>query len=378
LEHVVSIRNNTKRYCAEAPANKVCSAIKNVAYGGTMNFYKAVFVQIILAVVSLIVSKSVFAHHSFGLYEQDPSEIAGVISDITWRNPHVHITLSVTQEGGETVNWTLEGGASYVLKRRGIEKDLFMLGSELRAAGRVHRRDQTLMLVQNVLLDTEEEILMAGGVEPRWSNETEGRDQEIKLADAAQEDQRLFRVWSIPFLRPITYGEELPYLEQPEGGRQWIERLNEYSQRCETVGMPGVMATPYPVEISDLGNSMQIRGFSNNAPFSRVIYTADSVPAVDEDTDLRMGVSIGVWQDEYNFVVKTDQISWPYFDDTNGTPQSDQMVVTENYKLSEDQTRLDYQMEVTDPTLFNDPVTVIDTYWLALNEELIHPETCAN
>ena len=47
--------------------------------------------------------------------------------------------------------------------------------------------------------------------------------------------------------------------------------------------------------------------------------------------------------------------------------------VLERYTLSEDQSRLDFHMSVTDPATFTEPAT-FDKYWLAMGGELQHYE----
>ena len=91
-----------------------------------------------------------------------------------------------------------------------------------------------------------------------------------------------------------------------------------------------------------------------------------------------MGASIGTWENENLLVVETTKIDWPYFDDTTGVALSDDVRVTEYFSLSEDQSRIEYRMMVDDETLFDEPVTVIDTDWAALGEALIHPTECSN
>lgn len=318
------------------------------------------------------------AHHSFGLYSDDVTEIQGELVDVSWRNPHVRFTVRLTDSVGQEETWTLEGAAGYILQRRGLAQDLFQPGEQIRVAGRPHMREPSLIWLHNILLVDGRELLMIGGVEPRWTADPVGGDQPLTIEDAVTQDQRLFRVWSRPILRPITYGIDLPYREEPPlGGADWIDRLNGYAARCEPVGMPGVMATPYPFEFADNGSSIRLRGFSNNAPIDRTIWLGEEGSPAGQAPD-RMGYSRGRWNDEQVLVVQTTQVDWPYFDDSAGTPQSDAVEITEVFTLSDDQKRLDYRMTVTDPELFTEPATVIETYWVALGEALVQPPDCAN
>lgn len=333
----------------------------------------------VFAVWIFLLPIAVQAHHSFGLYADELIELQGVVVDVSWRNPHVRFTMEVEENDGSKALWTLEGGASYVLNRRGISEDLFAQGKTLLVAGRSHTRETGLMLLSNILLDNGQEILMTGGVEPRWSRDIVGSDGNQTRQDDASREQGLFQVWSRALLRPITYGEDLPYKGTPlTGGPQWIERLNGYAQRCEPTGMPGVMATPYPFEFVDKGNSIELFGFSNNAPLKRTIYLPAAEATLDGVTAGRMGISRGSWQTENLFVIKTTQIDWPYFDDTTGTELGADAVVTEYLRLTEDRSGLDYQMEVEDHSLFDQPVRVIDTHWAALGEPLVYPTECTN
>ena len=69
-------------------------------------------------------------------------------------------------------------------------------------------------------------------------------------------------------------------------------------------------------------------------------------------------------------MVTTTRINWPYFDNI-GSPQSEAVEIVEQFTVSEDQTRLDYQFAVTDPATFAEPA-VYERYWLALGETIEH------
>jgi hypothetical protein len=325
----------------------------------------------------LTTSSLVSAHHSFSLYSDEIIEVEGELVSVEWRNPHVQLTLNggAGSDAGRTL--TLEAGAGYILQRRGLEKALFEPGDIIVAAGRRHTRDTSLIWLHNILLGDGQELIMIGGISPRWTEAPRGSDEIHVPIDTFSQNLGIFRVWSRAILRPITYGDGLPYVvPRPSGGQEWIDRLNGYAERCEPVGMPGVMATPYPFEFIDRGSSILLRGFSNNAPVERVIWlnSEERPPPVGD----RMGMSIGHWQDERILVVETTQIDWPYFDDSNGTRQGDNLETREIFAVSEDQSRLDYEMTVDDPETFSEPVAVIAMNWVALGESLESPAACSD
>ena len=317
------------------------------------------------------------AHHSFAIYTDEITEVEGDLIDIHWGNPHVLLTVQVA-ESGEDTDWTLETGNPYVLQRRGLPRELFQPGGRIRAAGRVHRAQAAQLWLHNLMLGDGQELLMIAGVEPRWNDVALGGDGSgVAVVDAAAQDRGLFRTWSRPVLRPIAFGEGLPYRREPgSGGAEWLARMDEFAARCESVGMPGVMATPYPVEFRDNGSWIRLIGFSNNALIDRTIHmvSAAAPPAPDPS---RFGHSTGRWAAANRLEVTTTHIDWPYFDDSLGTLQSDRIETIETFTVSNDQQRLDYEMIVSDPETFTERVTAMETYWLALGESLAEPTYCA-
>ena len=76
---------------------------------------------------------------------------------------------------------------------------------------------------------------------------------------------------------------------------------------------------------------------------------------------------MGRWADGA-LVVTTTRLNWPYFDNI-GTPLSEAVEIVERFVLSEDQTRLDFEVTVTDPFTFTRPARLVG-YWLALGDTL--------
>lgn len=316
------------------------------------------------------------AHHSFAIYTDEIAEIEGELLDIHWGNPHVLLTIRV-EESNRQADWTLETGNPYVLQRRGLPRELFQLGDRIRAAGRAHQAQAAQLWLHNLMLGDGQELLMIAGVEPRWNDVALGGDGSgVTVADAAAQDLGLFRVWSRPVLRPIAFSEELPYRQEPpSGGPEWLVRMDELAARCESVGMPGVMATPYPFEFRDHGAWIRLIGFSNNALIERTIDMDGATPEATPEPS-RFGHSTGRWVTDNRLEVTTARIDWPYFDDSLGIPQSELIETFETFTLSNDQQRLDYEMIVTDPDTFTETVTAVQTYWVALGESLAEPAYC--
>jgi hypothetical protein len=86
---------------------------------------------------ALLAPTPALAHHAFAT-EFDvnrPVSLEGVVTKVQLMNPHSWITIEVTDENGETVEWMFEGGSPNALIRRGITRASLPIGSALVVGG---------------------------------------------------------------------------------------------------------------------------------------------------------------------------------------------------------------------------------------------------
>ena len=77
------------------------------------------------------------AHHSFAIYDmQQNVEFKGVIETVKLRNPHMAMTLTVTNDKGEqqTINF-VEGAPANMLARLGLRPAMIEPGQAITAIG---------------------------------------------------------------------------------------------------------------------------------------------------------------------------------------------------------------------------------------------------
>jgi hypothetical protein len=135
--------------------------------------------------------------------------------------------------------------------------------------------------------------------------------------------------------------------------------------------MPNAILNPYPIEFVDAGDAIELRIEEWDA--TRVIrMTIDAVANTPAPTPL--GYSVGRWEGS-TLVIETTQIDWPYLDD-KGAPQSDDVTIVERFTLSENDTRVDFELTVMDPQYLIDPV-IWDAYWVWKPGVEIRPFECA-
>lgn len=325
-----------------------------------------------IAAMSFIPTAGI-AHHSRSEFSETDRVIEGRLLEVQWRNPHPIFRLLTVNDAGQEEEWRLEAyGNALTLQRTGLSGDMFVVGEVVRVAGKLSNRRPNVLLANHILLQDGREAVLEYESEPYFTEEHVGGssswviDEEV-LARAATENRGFFRVWSLP-MRGLDR-EYSPFTEAAIAARADWDVFDNYLIRCEPSGMPHAMKNPQRYEIVEGDGEIYVRSQIFN--IERTIHIENAEDPANQPPS-RLGYSVGRWEDENTLVVETTRINWPYFD-TRGTPQTENVHVFERYTLSEDQSRLDFHMTVTDPATFTEPAT-FDKYWLAMGGELQHYE----
>lgn len=95
--------------------------------------------------VLLLSSATVWAHHSFAIFDfQTKVPFQGVVDSIKFRNPHIEMTLkTIDADGVEKIVHFIEGAPANMLVRGGITPDKMKPGSKLYTEGSPLLEDST-------------------------------------------------------------------------------------------------------------------------------------------------------------------------------------------------------------------------------------------
>jgi hypothetical protein len=320
------------------------------------------------------------AHHSVGAFydNQVVAEIDGIITRVRWVNPHVRLTVESSNQNGESVTWEIESGAVNFLERDGVSRSDVVIGEQVRVVGYASRHGRNEMVASYITLPSGQSIvlwpgLLGGGTTAGLAVRAES-PSETDVIPAANGARHIFRVWSVGRDSSGRAGDGgiLPITAAARAAQaEYDPLIDDTALRCIPQGMPGIMDNPFPMEIAEQGEDILIR--TEEWDVERTIHMNSAVDA-DNPPATPLGYSVGRWDGE-SLVVSTSNIDWPYYDDI-GTPMTQAMEIIERYTLSEDESRLDMTMTVTDSATFTEPVHLPGAYWTWVPGETIKPYNC--
>lgn len=93
-------------------------------------------------------STAALAHHSAAAFDtQIETTLTGTVTEYSFRNPHVYLTLSRQLEDGRTVETEIEAGAASVIGPLGFTRDSIKVGDVVSVVGNPGRRDAEGLLL---------------------------------------------------------------------------------------------------------------------------------------------------------------------------------------------------------------------------------------
>jgi hypothetical protein len=319
------------------------------------------------------------AHHSFaGFYDPDRIiEVEGVLTEISWRNPHGRLRMDVTDEAGRVTEWSIETGSISIFRIRGFEPDFARVGDRVRLAGQASVRSSTAMYAQQMLLADGHEVLLSIGIEPRWTNAETGEllkpvfDERV-VAEARRKADGIFRVWSTVLEDPAAFPMFKGGYPLTERGKeiqaQW-DPASAALNNCTKKAMPLLMISPLPLEVVREGEDIVIR-FEEDDAVRRIHMSAGTPPGEHSF----LGYSTGRWEGDA-LVVETSHLL-PELFDPNGVRQSANIRVVERFMPAADGSRMDYRMTITDPEIFTETFD-LTRYFVWRPELLVNKYDCA-
>ena len=305
-----------------------------------MNKYLASRGIVLLALV--IFSSAASAHHSRANFAFDQLvDLEGVITDYSYRNPHIYLTIDVADDEGTVEEWLLEANAVSTLRKVGWSQDSFAVGDQVMVQVNPDRDPSKRLVFVDNITKADGSTLMSSGMPPGG----------IAGAEAEGVPTNGFNgVWQPDFAsRDIAAGfrpVNLPFTAAAQAIRDNYNQNDDPALDCEPESLPSTILPVFPVRFSVVQDSQVHIWYEEFDGFRLIDLSLDEHPAHIEPT--LMGHSIGKLEGN---VLEIDTIG---FSETvwglgRGAQSGEQKHITERYELSEDGTKMSVEYWFEDP-----------------------------
>jgi hypothetical protein len=323
------------------------------------------------------------AHHAIVAKFDDTNntELRGIVTNVDWRNPHVHVFVNVTRDDGTVENWAVELESTVLLNRSGWAHDTLKPGDSVRASGPVARDGSRQIWGTRVTQGTGRQVYNVNDNPPAvsrtrrptprgadgkpllgvsdstggyWAYPTSTVLQQAGANVRMNGDGVLARLSDAPRVAPF----------QP-----WALGLYRHRQQrhladdpgflnCKNPGAVRQLQTPYGVQlVQDPARQrifVLIGGGNRNY---RIIYMdgRDQQGQVqgDDDNPLYYGRAIAHWEGD-TLVVQTTGFNEDFWFTNGGLPHTDRLSLVERFTRT-DYNTLRYEVTVDDPGAYTRP-----------------------
>jgi hypothetical protein len=297
-----------------------------------------------LAVICTVTTSIALAHHSAAQF--DPTKFVvfeGTVVEYRWGNPHLYMSVEVTDASGRKYVQQIEGAPAAQLLSRGVTRDLLRAGDHVTIRANPHRGGPGYAVLgfELVKADGSRYPLTTAALK---SLGPEGVATSIAGTWVPQPEgfmtlQAAIQGWPRTELAKKVMATSGPALD--------ANRL-----KCIPQGAPFLMALSVPIAIA-VNKETVILDIDFGDDTQRVVHLGATHPAGLKPTLL--GHSVGRW-DGATLVVDTAAFESHPDGLGYGFPSSRAKHTVERFALSADHKHLDYDVTIEDPTYLPAPV----------------------
>ena len=107
----------------------------------------------LVAVVGMCLglAPAAWAHHSQSEYDlRAKVDVGGTVTKVEWKSPHVWVYVDVTDDKGQTVNWSFELPSPVTLMRRGWTRESLKSGDRVSVSGAPARNFPAIAIANSI------------------------------------------------------------------------------------------------------------------------------------------------------------------------------------------------------------------------------------
>ena len=115
----------------------------------------------LLLAATVIAGLPLAAHHGRGATFDMKKQLTlkGAVSQVRWQNPHVLISIDVTDDAGNSVTWTFENSNVHTLATQGYNRNTLKIGQPVTAVLNPAVNGAPLGIIVKVILADGKEIM---------------------------------------------------------------------------------------------------------------------------------------------------------------------------------------------------------------------------
>lgn len=306
----------------------------------------------------LVVSLPAFAHHAAtATFDTSQTmEIEGYVKEFAFNNPHIAITLAVTDENGMEKDWVASGPAVAGFRRWGWTENTIEEGQYLRLVGRKARHNGPMILMERgdveggklFELNPDDGSLVRVLEGPKPDQTPDLEIPELQLANGLPNLSGAWLATGVGGSGSMVRGiaEFTPTGQALQDA--WDATKDPAYLTCEPRGLQRVVSTNQTVRITQRDDYVLIEQEDNNTP--RLIYLDGRGPATTEHT-LR-GHSAAHYESD-TLVVETTQLLIGASSGA-GNILSGQATITERYSRADDEQHAALAVDIT----YTDPINL--------------------
>ena len=306
----------------------------------------------LMALLATAVSTVAFAHHSRAAFNLDKTvQLVGVMTEVSWTNPHLFYKIQVPKAGGGFDEWILEGGNVSGAVRSGWQKDSIKVGDHVVIEAYAHLDpSERYALLERITLTA------TGATFPQ-------RDLTRNVKVEPSKD--FTGTWVITgrnnrtgehFYAPTDLTQVTPLGKAQLAA---FDTKNDPYFRCIMISTPRVIFGAAGYRIRRDAKTITID--KEHSSRHRVIHM-DGAPKPANYKPSMDGWSVGRIESDGTLVVETDGFEPTPWGLARGVDSSAQKRSVERYKLNADGLGITASYTITDPVYLTAPYTVHGQY----------------
>jgi len=315
------------------------------------------FIAILAA--GALVAGPIFGHHSDAAIDINSIvNIEGVVTEYSWRNPHVYFTVETEAQGGEPTEWTVQLAGFITVSRMGWTRDTLSVGDRVSVGLHPARDGRPYGLFDS--LDKE-------GLASPTSFDSETGEIRFVAPEVNASATTLEGKWMADGAKVESYvdgyaGFTRTHLRLTEKGAAAQAAYNEFSSEnpelsCLGRPTPAIIfysdLFPVEIEFNEGAETIFIRGQFFDE--ERTVHMDGRDHPADGER-FHFGHAIGWWEGD-TLVVNTRNFTDNRSPYQNGIPSGAEKHVVERYRLSDDGTQIFVEFMLEDPEYILEPLT---------------------